>query len=101
MTMTNEPAPALQNTFLRYLQDRSVPVTMFLVNGIRLQGHVSHSDAYCVLLTRDARSQLIYKHAISTIDPVPPIRMYDAAEHADEGSASSGQEQDAPGHSPA
>ncbi len=55
---------------------------MFLVNGIKLQGYVTAFDSFCVLLTRDKQSQIIYKHAISTIQPLPPIRLFDGAEEA-------------------
>jgi host factor-I protein len=52
------------------------------VNGVKLQGVVSWFDNFCVLLRRDGHSQLVYKHAISTIMPGHPIQMFDPAEEA-------------------
>ena len=78
--MAVERVQAVQEVFLRHLQDHKVPVTMFLKNGIKLQGYVTAFDSFCVLLTRDGQSQIIYKQAISTIHPLPPIRLFDAAE---------------------
>src|SRR3954453_14350667 len=60
---------ALQDTFLDHVRKHDVPVTVFLANGIRLQGTVAGFDSYSLLLVRDRHSQLIYKHAISTIVP--------------------------------
>ena len=60
---------ALQDTFLEHVRKHDVPVTVFLANGIRLQGTVAGFDSYALLLVRDRQSQLIYKHAISTIVP--------------------------------
>jgi host factor-I protein len=53
---------------------------MFLKSGIKLQGYVTAFDSFCVLLTRDGQSQIIYKQAISTIQPLPPIQLFEAAE---------------------
>jgi host factor-I protein len=52
-------------------------VTIFLINGVKLQGVVTWFDNFCVLLRRDGASQLVYKHAISTIMPAQPISLYD------------------------
>ena len=65
---------ALQDTFLEHVRKHDVPVTVFLANGIRLQGTVAGFDSYALLLVRDRQSQLIYKHAISTIVPSGPDR---------------------------
>jgi len=65
----------LQSVFLEYLRENSVPTTMFLVNGVKLQGFVTAFDNFCVLLTRDRQSQLVYKHAISAVNPLPPVRL--------------------------
>ena len=78
--MAVERVQAVQDVFLRHLQDHKVPVTMFLVNGIKLQGYVTSFDNFCLLLTRDRQSQLVYKHAISSIQPLPPIRLFEGAE---------------------
>src|SRR3954454_12162843 len=66
---------ALQDTFLEHVRKHDVPVTVFLANGIRLQGAVAGFDSYALLLVRDRQSQLIYKHAISTIVPSEPDRV--------------------------
>ena len=74
------PAPAaapksanLQDVFLNYLRREKMPVTMFLVKGVKLQGIVTWFDNFSILLRRDGQSQLVYKHAISTIMPGQPI----------------------------
>jgi len=72
--MVQERPQPLQDTFLRHLREHKVPVTVYLANGIRLQGHVGAFDVYSVLLVRDRQAQLVYKHAISAILPSEPIR---------------------------
>ena len=64
---------SLQDLFLNALRKSKTPVTMFLVKGVKLQGIVTWFDNFSVLLRRDGQSQLIYKHAISTIMPSNPI----------------------------
>ena len=64
---------SLQDLFLNALRRSKTPVTMFLVKGVKLQGIVTWFDNFSVLLRRDGQSQLIYKHAISTIMPSGPI----------------------------
>lgn len=59
----------LQDTFLNLLRKNKIPVTMFLVKGVKLQGIVTWFDNFSILLRRDGQSQLVYKHAISTIMP--------------------------------
>jgi len=63
----------LQDQFLNLLRKHKVPVTMFLVKGVKLQGIVTWFDNFSILLRRDGQSQLVYKHAISTIMPSQPI----------------------------
>jgi host factor-I protein len=67
----------LQDAFLNHIRKQKVSVTIFLVNGVKLQGVVTWFDNFCVLLRRDGQSQLVYKHAISTIMPATPISLYD------------------------
>ena len=55
------------------------PVTVFLVNGVKLQGIITWFDNFSVLLRRDGHTQLVYKHAISTVMPGAPIQLFDAA----------------------
>lgn len=63
----------LQDLFLNHLRREKTPVTMFLVKGVKLQGIVTWFDNFSILLRRDGQSQLVYKHAISTIMPSQPI----------------------------
>jgi host factor-I protein len=70
----------LQDTFLNSVRKSKTPLTIFLVNGVKLQGVVSWFDNFCVLLRRDGQSQLVYKHAISTIMPGHPIQLFEGGE---------------------
>ncbi|MGB7374592.1 RNA chaperone Hfq [Pontixanthobacter sp.] len=63
----------LQDAFLNQLRKDKAPVTMFLVKGVKLQGIVTWFDNFSILLRRDGQSQLVYKHAVSTIMPSQPI----------------------------
>jgi len=72
----------LQDTFLNFVRKNKVPLTIFLVNGVKLQGVVTWFDNFCVLLRRDGHSQLVYKHAISTIMPGQPIQMFEPSDEA-------------------
>lgn len=75
--MPSDKSPNLQDTFLNHVRKQKMPVTIFLVNGVKLQGIVTWFDSFCVLLKRDEFSQLVYKHAISTIMPSQPINLMD------------------------
>src|ERR1700709_2812996 len=83
LTMASEKAQNLQDTFLNHVRKSKTSVTIFLVNGVKLQGFVTWFDNFCVLLRRDGHSQLVYKHAISTIMPAAPIQMLEAVEDGD------------------
>ena len=74
----------LQDQFLNLLRKNKVPVTMFLVKGVKLQGIVTWFDNFSILLRRDGQSQLVYKHAISTIMPGTPIQMFETGEEGGE-----------------
>lgn len=76
---------SLQDLFLNALRRSKTPVTMFLVKGVKLQGIVTWFDNFSVLLRRDGQSQLIYKHAISTIMPTGPIDVAGIVEQVGEG----------------
>ena len=65
---------SLQEPFLNALRKERVPVSIFLVNGIKLQGHVESFDQFVILL-RNTVSQMVYKHAVSTIVPSRPVRL--------------------------
>ncbi|MEY2882714.1 MAG: RNA-binding protein Hfq [Pseudomonadota bacterium] len=68
----------LQDVFLNTVRRTKTPVTMFLVNGVKLQGVITWFDNFSVLLRRDGHSQLVYKHAISTVMPATPVQLFDA-----------------------
>jgi host factor-I protein len=75
--MAQEKPQNLQDTFLNHVRKNKVAVTVFLVNGVKLQGIITWFDNFCVLLRRDGLSQLVYKHAISTIMPGMPISLFE------------------------
>ncbi|MGB4106704.1 MAG: RNA chaperone Hfq [Alphaproteobacteria bacterium] len=68
----------VQDVFLNAIRKEKMSVTVFLVNGVKLQGIVTWFDNFCVLLRRESHVQLVYKHAISTIMPGGPLNLYDA-----------------------
>lgn len=78
--MAGERAQNLQDTFLNNVRKNKIPLTIFLVNGVKLQGVVTWFDNFCVLLRRDGHSQLVYKHAISTVMPGHPIQLFEPDE---------------------
>ena len=82
--MTTEKNQNVQDVFLNHIRKNKTPVTVFLVNGVKLQGIVTWFDNFSVLLRRDAHSQLVYKHAISTVMPAQPIQLFDPAKEAGE-----------------
>ena len=73
----SEKAQTVQDVFLTHLRERKTPVTIFLMNGIKLQGIVDWFDKFSVVLRRDRHSQLLYKHTISTIMPMAPVQLLD------------------------
>ncbi len=75
-----DKANNLQDVFLNAVRKAKVPVTMFLVNGVKLQGMITWFDNFSVLLRRDGHSQLVYKHAISTVLPASPVQLFEAEE---------------------
>ena len=75
--MSKDKRQNLQDTFLNSVRKTKTPLTIFLVNGVKLQGIVTWFDNFCVLLRRDGQSQLVYKHAISTIMPAGPVQMFE------------------------
>jgi len=72
-----DPGTNVIDVHLNHLRKNKTPVTIFLVNGVKLQGIVTWFDNFSVLLRRDGHSQLVYKHAISTIMPVTPVQLFD------------------------
>ena len=67
----------LQDIFLNNVRKEKNPVTLFLVNGVKLQGVITWFDNFSVLLRREYLSQLVYKHAISTIMPLNPTKLFE------------------------
>ncbi len=74
----------LQDVFLTAVRKTQNPVTMFLVNGVMLQGDIAAYDLFCMLLQRDGMVQLVYKHAISTVQPAHPLNLADDGEPVDD-----------------
>jgi len=75
--------PGLQDTFLGAAQASGGQVTAFLVNGVMLSGEIAAFDLFSVLLRRDDQVQLVYKHALSTVQPNGPIDLIGAGEEAE------------------
>ena len=75
--MSGDKNTNLQEVFLNSVRKDHIAVTVFLVNGVKLQGIITWFDNFSLLLKRDQHIQLVYKHAISTIMPVQPINLED------------------------
>lgn len=75
--MASERSQNVQDVFLNYIRKNKTPVTVFLVNGVKLQGIVTWFDNFSVLLRRDGHTQLVYKHAISTVMPSTPVQLFE------------------------
>ena len=92
--MAAEKSQNVQDVFLNHIRKNKAPVTIFLVNGVKLQGIVTWFDNFSVLLRRDAHSQLVYKHAISTVMPATPVQLFEPAreERAEENAEESAEE---------
>src|ERR671921_2385704 len=82
--MTARPL-SLQDHFLNSIRRAKLPVTIFLVKGVKLQGVVTWFDSFSLLLRRDGASQLVYKHSISTIMPSEPPSDFVATKPSTEG----------------
>ncbi len=78
-----ERSQNLQDLFLNTVRKQKISLTIFLINGVKLTGVVTSIDNFCVLLRRDGHSQLVYKHAISTIMPGQPCRCSKVKTRAD------------------
>ena len=77
--MSGDKVQNVQDVFLNYVRKNKTSVTVFLVNGVKLQGVISSFDNFSMLLRRDGHVQLVYKHAISTVMPATVIQLYDPA----------------------
>ena len=81
--VTHRPG-LLQDVFLHAMCDKNESVTTFLVNGVMLQGIIVAYDLFSVMLERDGTTQLVYKHAISTVQPANPVNLADYNQGVDE-----------------
>jgi host factor-I protein len=75
--VAKENSQNVQDVFLNHVRRSKTPVTIFLVNGVKLQGIITWFDNFSVLLRRDGHTQLVYKHAISTVMPGAPIALFE------------------------
>jgi host factor-I protein len=82
--MSSEKSQNVQDIFLNHVRKNKLPVTIFLVNGVKLQGVISWFDNFSVLLRRNGHVQLVYKHAISTVMPATAIQLFDPSREAGE-----------------
>lgn len=83
--MASDKKQNLQDVFLNAVRKGRTPLTVFLVNGVKLQGVVTWFDNFCVLLKGEGRpAQLVYKHAISTIAPNAPVNLFEPKDDEDE-----------------
>jgi host factor-I protein len=80
--VSNNKGQLLQDPFLNTLRREHVPVSIYLVNGIKLQGQIESFDQYVVLL-RNTVTQMVYKHAISTIVPSRPVSIQEIQQPAE------------------
>jgi host factor-I protein len=81
--MSSEKSQNVQDVFLNHIRKNKTPVTIFLVNGVKLQGIATWFDNFSVLLRRDGHTQLVYKHAISTVMPSVPIQLFEPEKDLD------------------
>lgn len=82
--MPSDKSQNVQDVFLNYIRKQKTSVTVFLVNGVKLQGIVTWFDNFSVLLRRDGHTQLVYKHAISTIMPSTPVQLFEPEKELDD-----------------
>ena len=82
--MSNMKNQNLQDVFLNQARKDKTPLTIFLMNGVQMKGHVRGFDSFVVVIESDGRQQMVYKHAISTIIPIRPIDFSGNAESEEE-----------------
>lgn len=76
----SEKTNNVQDVFLNHVRKNKIPVTLFLISGIKLQGIITWFDNFSVLLRRESHAQLVYKHAISTVMPLGPLQLFENKE---------------------
>ena len=77
--MASDKPVNVQDVFLNHVRKNKTSLTVFLINGVKLQGVVTWFDSFSMLLRRDGHSQLVYKHAISTVMPQSPIQLFESS----------------------
>ena len=82
LKLANDKPVNVQDVFLNHVRKNKTPLTVFLINGVKLQGIVTWFDSFSMLLRRDGHSQLVYKHAISTVMPQAPIQLFESQGNA-------------------
>ncbi len=92
--MASEKTQNVQDVFLNHIRKNKTPVTIFLVNGVKLQGNVTWFDNFSLLLRREGHTQLVYKHAISTVMPAVPIQLFEPDKDSSEASETSETSED-------
>ena len=85
-----EKTQNVQDVFLNHVRKNKNPVTVFLVNGVKLQGIITWFDNFSVLLRRDGHTQLVYKHAISTVMPSGPVQLFEPDKKYEDARADAG-----------
>ena len=86
--MSGDKTQNVQDVFLNHVRKNKTPITVFLVNGVKLQGIITWFDNFSILLRREGHTQLVYKHAISTVMPSGPIQLFEPdKEDGEEGEA--------------
>jgi host factor-I protein len=85
-----EKTQNVQDVFLNHVRKNKNPVTVFLVNGVKLQGIITWFDNFSVLLRRDGHTQLVYKHAISTVMPSGPVQLFEPDKKDEDAGADAG-----------
>ncbi len=83
MTPMTDKTQSVQDMFLNTIRKEKMPVTVYLMCGVKLQGIITWFDNFSMLLRRDGHTQLVYKHAVSTIMPSEPVQLFDG-ENAEE-----------------
>lgn len=78
--MAGDKTQNAQDAFLNTLRKKKIPVTVFLSNGVKLQGNITGFDNFCMVLRRGPQVQLVYKHSIATIVPSGPVNLYEEDE---------------------
>ena len=81
--MAAERSQNVQDVFLNHVRKNKTALTVFLINGVKLQGVINWFDNFSVLLRRDGHTQLVYKHAISTVMPSVPIQLFEPDKEAE------------------